>query len=75
MTFRVNERKEHIYIISETPLGVIGSDTIFLSGAIKNYIFRQLYSSKNTRDLKNDLKDKEEHKNFIRLIIDIRFSG
>ncbi|MBW1612533.1 MAG: hypothetical protein JRJ57_00875 [Deltaproteobacteria bacterium] len=69
--------KEYDYIIIDTPPVAIVTDTLLLAPYvdINLFVVRQRYSSKNTIDLINDLKDQGELKNMAILINDISLSG
>jgi len=69
--------KEYDYIIIDTPPVAIVTDTLLLAPYvdINLFVVRQRYSSKNTLDLINDLKDQGELKNIAILINDISLSG
>jgi len=75
--FFENARKEYDYIIIDTPPVAIVTDSLLLApyADINLFIVRQRYSSKNTLDLINDLKDQGELKNIAILINDISLSG
>jgi len=69
--------KEYDYIIIDTPPVAIVTDTLLLAPYvdINLFVVRQRYSSKNTLDLINDLKDQGELKKMAILINDISLSG
>jgi len=69
--------KEYDYIIIDTPPVAIVTDTLLLAPYvdINLFVVRQRYSSKNTIDLINNIKDQGELKNIAILINDISLSG
>jgi len=69
--------KEYDYIVIDTPPVAIVTDTLLLAPYvdINLFVVRQRYSSKNTIDLINDLKNQGELKNMAIMINDISLSG
>jgi len=70
-------RKEFDYIIIDTPPIAIVTDTLLIASYVDMNLFvvRQRFSSKNTLDLINDLKNQGELKNMSIIINDISLSG
>jgi capsular exopolysaccharide synthesis family protein len=75
--FFTKARQDFDYIIVDTPPVAIVTDTLLLTPYIDINLFvvRQRYSSKNTLDLINELKDLGELKNMAILINDISLTG